>query len=103
MGKTKICLIYENEDKGWEDYETRIIKAFFSKEDAKNFIIQKEKELELLKERYEYCSNCYCYSENKNCKHFELDSDFPEEGCINRVEYYEIEGFYYTMEEIEVE
>lgn len=101
MGKKiKVYLVYQHSGE-YEDYRKVLLKSFFNKENAENFMNLKKEELTLFQARFKYCYNCY--PEDRSCPYFELDIDFPEEGCINRVDWSNIEGIYYTLEEIEVE
>ena len=98
----KIHLIYEHSG-SYEDYSKDLIKAFFNKEKAKEFKKQKEKETKILEERYKNnCCNC-AYGENY-CELYKISNDPNDDiDCMNRIEYYDIDNLYYTLEEIEIE
>lgn len=97
----KVYLIFECSGL-YEDYEEYLLKAFFNKDKAKQFQKQKEKELEILKERYENkCCNC-AYGD-QYCNLYKKPEEEYDEDCENRVLWHDIDNTSYALIEIEVE
>ncbi len=100
--KQKIYLVYEVSGE-FEDYMKILLKAFFSKEKAEKFVIEKEKGLKKDMEQYKkYCSKC---SGNGNfipdgCDKYKSGED---DYCVSCITYYDIYDVSYILEEIEVE
>lgn len=102
MEKKVIYGVYE--DIGiYEERYQKILKAFFDKNKAEEFMEKKEKELEETENQYKkYCSKCQLYKGliPAGCKKYEID-EYNE--CINEIDGYYLGHISYYIEEIEVE